>query len=106
MSREEFLQTLQTKMDAGLHFVERYKSKNTVHPYSYLGEGYIIMQLTDTGLALYDSVRYPESYLQATNDWGYVVGRHSKHGEYFLADAPWSELRGTLYRLYESINGL
>lgn len=106
MSRQEFLDVLQIKMDSKMHFVERYKSKNPVHPYSYFGEGYIIMQLTDTGLALYDSVRNPEAYMNATDDWGYVVGRHSKAGEFFLADAPWSEVREALDSIWKLMQGL
>lgn len=106
MSREEFLQDLQTKMDAQMHFIERNKSKNPVHPYSYFGEGYIIMQLADSGLVLYDSVRNPEAYMRATDDWGYVVGRHSKNGEFFLADAPWSEVRGTIDGISQLMQGL
>jgi len=106
MSRQEFLQKLETKMNAGMHFVERTKSKNPVHPYSYMGEGYIIMQLTDNGLVLYDSVRNPEAYMNATDDWGYVVGRHSKEGEFFLNDAPWGEVRETLDSIWKLMQGL
>lgn len=106
MSREEFLQNLQAKMDAEMRFIERNKSKNPVHPYSYIGEGYIIMQLTDAGLALYDSVRNPDAYMRATDDWGYVVGRHTKTGEYFMADAPWGEVRGTLDGISQLMQGL
>lgn len=106
MSKEEFLQHLETKMDSKMRFVERSKSKNAVHPYSYFGEGYIIMQLTDAGLVLYDSVRNPEAYMLATDDWGYVVGRHSKTGEYFLADAPWGEVRGAVDSIFKLMVGL
>lgn len=106
MSREEFLKNLQTKMDSDVVFIERNKSKNPVHPYSYSGEGYIIMQLADIGLVLYDSVRSPEAYMNATDDWGYVVGRHSKTGEYFLADAPWGEVRGTVDSISKLVGGL
>lgn len=72
-----------------MKFIERAKSKNPVHPYSHLGEGYIIMQLGEFSPVLYDSVRNPNAYMSATGDWGLCVGRHNDRGEYFTLDVNW-----------------
>jgi len=90
MSKSEYLDFLYTHLGFTTKFIDRKKSSNTVHPYSWIGEGYIILQLQETGPGLYDSIQHPESYLRTTDDWAVVVGRHTKYGEYFAIDSNWS----------------
>lgn len=102
MSRQEYLQYLETRIGS-VKFIERAKSKNPVHPYSHLGEGYIIMQLGEFSPVLYDSVRNPEAYMSATGDWGLLVGRHSKDGNYFALDVNWNGALAVIESHYKAL---
>ena len=102
MSNSEFLKYLETRIGA-VKFIERAKSKNPVHPYSYRGEGYIIMQLGDFSPVLYDSVRNPEAYMSATGDWGLLVGRHNDKGEYFTLDVNWEGALAVIESHYKAL---
>ena len=88
MSKSEFLDELKTRI-GNVDFIKGAKSNNPVHPYSHSGEGYIIMQLGPIHPVLYDSVQNPERYMEVTQDWGLVVGRHNRVGDYFMTDVNW-----------------
>lgn len=95
MSREEFLNNFKAKIGR-VDFIDRNKSKNVLHPYSYLGEGYIVMQLGDLFPVLYDSVRNPIAYMSATEDWGLTVGRHNSKGDFFMLPIDWPAVKGII----------
>ena len=101
MSRQEFLKTLQTRIGR-VEFIERNKGNNPIHPYSKLGEGYIIMQLGEFFPVLYDSVRNPEAYMSATGDWGIVVGRHNSDGDFFTVPVDWAGVLSVIESNYNA----
>ena len=102
MSRQEFLEFLQNRIGR-VDFINRNKSNNPVHPYSYFGEGYIIMQLGEFSPVLYDSVRNPEAYMSATGDWGLLVGRHNKEGDFFTLDVNWKGALAVIESNYKAL---
>ena len=104
ISREEFLNILKAKIGR-VDFINRNKSKNVLHPYSYLGEGYIVMQLGDFFPVLYDSVRNPTAYMSATQDWGVTVGRHNSRGDFFTVPLEWESIKEIIDKHYVG-NGL
>ena len=101
MNREDYLTALQNKTGLGrIEFIDRSKSKNVINEYSKLGEGYIIMKLGDFCPVLYDSVRNPNAYMSATEDWGITIGRHNGQGDFFLVEVYWEGINKVVNEHY------
>ena len=102
MSKFEFLELLKTKIGYTT-FIDRNKSNNVLHPYSHLGEGYIIMQLGEFAPVLYDSVRNPEAYMSAAGGWGITVGRHNSKGDFFTVPVDWEGVLSVVESNYKAL---
>lgn len=83
VTESEFLQALEQSYETGVWFANRTKSTRASNHLSYLAYGWIVAQVTESGVALYDSVQKPEVYMDRIGGRCWVAGRHERDQYWF-----------------------
>lgn len=78
MSKEEFLQRLETAYEVSTLFAERALSKRASNSLSHRDSGWIVAQPKDNSVVLYDSVQSVEKYCRLPGlESSWCCGKHA-----------------------------
>ena len=76
MTEFEFLQYLENSEKRGVKFANRIQSNRPSNRLSFTNQGWIVLLYNNGMPLLYDSIKSPSAYLEATTVSGRIVGRH------------------------------
>ena len=84
MTEFEFLQYLENLEQSGVKFANRSQSNRPSNSLSFTNKGWIVLLYTNGVPMLYDSIKSPSAYLEATTTSGRVVGKHQGEDYWIL----------------------